>query len=103
MEIDFPVVITAEGVQADIYRDYGRELWVVNGIDVIPDPHKLDRDWISEEQGIRYWPVKLYVVSIYNVIGNKKLCLLRPVVQKNSLNSQNLSSHHEHRSIRKFM
>ena len=26
MEIDLPVVITAEGVQADIDRDYEREL-----------------------------------------------------------------------------
>ena len=64
MEIDLTVVITAEGVQADIDRDYERELCVVNSMDVIPDPHKLDRGWISEEQGIRYWLVTLYVVSI---------------------------------------
>ena len=48
MEIDLPVVITAEGVQADIDRDYERGLFVVNGLDVIPDPHKLDRGWIGE-------------------------------------------------------
>ena len=54
MEIDLPVVITAEGVQADIDRDYEIELCVVNGMDGIPDPHKLDRGWISEEQGIGY-------------------------------------------------
>ena len=60
MEIDLPVVITAEKVQADIDRDYERELCVVNGMDVIPDLHKLDRGWISEEQRIRYWPVKLH-------------------------------------------
>ena len=45
-------------------RDYERELCVGNCMDVIPDPHKLDRGWISEEQGIIYWPVTLYVVSI---------------------------------------
>ena len=48
MEIGLPVVITAERVQADIDRDYERELFVVNGLDVIPDPHKLDRGWIGE-------------------------------------------------------
>ena len=53
MEIDIPVVITGEGVQADIDRDYERELCVENGMDVIPDPRKFDRGWISEEQGIR--------------------------------------------------
>ena len=35
-------------------RDYERELYVVNCMDVMPAPHKLDRGWISEEQGIRY-------------------------------------------------
>ena len=64
MEINIPVVITTEGVQADIDRDYERELYVVNGMDMIPDLHKLDRCWTSEEQGIRYWPVALHVVSI---------------------------------------
>ena len=95
MESDLPVVITAEGMQADIDRDYERELCVVNGMDVIPDPHKLDRGWISEEQGIRCWPVTLYLVSVQNVIGNSKLCLLSPVVLENPWNLQNLSSHHE--------
>ena len=51
-------------MQADIDRDYERELCVVNGMDVIPDPQKLDRGWINEEQGNRYWPVTLYVVSV---------------------------------------
>ena len=51
-------------MQADIDRDYERELCVVNGMDVIPDPQKLDRGWINEEKGIRYWPVTLYVVSV---------------------------------------
>ena len=64
MEIDLPVVITAKGMQADIDRYYERELCVVNGMDVIPDVHILDGGWISEEQGIRYWPVTLYVFSI---------------------------------------
>ena len=76
---------------------------VVNGMDVIPDPHKLDRGRISEEQGLKYWPVTLYVVSIQNVIGNSKLCLLSYhncyVVLENFWNSQNLSSHHKERSI----
>ena len=45
MEIDLPVVLTDEGVQADIDRGYDRELWVVNGLDVIADPHKLNRGW----------------------------------------------------------
>ena len=48
MEIDLPVVITAEGVLAGVDRDYERELFVVNGLDMIPDPHKLDRAWIGE-------------------------------------------------------
>ena len=76
---------------------------VVNGMDVIPDPHRLDRGRISEEQGIKYWPVTLYVVSIQNVIGNSKLCLLNHVVLENFWNSQNLSSHHKERSILKCM
>ena len=67
MENDLPVVKTAEEVQADIARDYERKL-CVSGCHVIPDPLKMDQGWVNEKEGVRYWPVTLYM-DIFNVLA----------------------------------
>ena len=59
-ENDLPVLKTAEEVQADITKEYGRKL-CMNGGNMIPDPLKLDHGWLNEQEGITYWPVTLYM------------------------------------------
>eukprot|EP00794_Sanderia_malayensis_P019455 gene19455-biopygen14438 len=66
MENDLPVVKTAEEVQKDIAKEYEAKL-LVNG-DVIPDSLKFDQGWLNEEEGIRYWPVTLYM-DIFNFLA----------------------------------
>lgn len=39
----------------------------MNG-DEIPDPFKVDKGWLNEEEGIRYWPVTLYM-DIFNFLA----------------------------------
>lgn len=67
LENNVPVVKTAEEVESEIANEYKAKLNFLNG-DQIPDPFKLDKGWLDEEEGIRYWPVTLYM-DIFNFLA----------------------------------
>ena len=57
---------TAEEVQREIVAEYAAKL-IVGGIQ-IPDPLRLTQGWLSEEDGVRFWPVTLYA-DIFNFLA----------------------------------
>ena len=57
---------TAEEVQREIVAEYAAKL-IVGGIQ-IPDPLRLTQGWLSEEDGVRFWPVTLYP-DIFNCLA----------------------------------
>ena len=66
VENDVPVQKTAEEVQQEISVEYDAKLLIRGSR--IPDPLKLDQGWLSEEDGVRYWPVTLYP-DIFNFLA----------------------------------
>ena len=59
IENDVPLVKTAQEVEKEIAFDYQQKLNMEEG-GIIPDPFRLDSEWLNEGDGIKYWPVTLY-------------------------------------------
>ena len=56
---------TAEEVENEISQEYQNRL-KLNDIE-IPDPFKLEENWLAEEEGLIHWPTVLYP-DIYNYL-----------------------------------
>ena len=54
-----PLVKTAQKVEKEVAFDYQQKLNMEEE-GIIPDPFRLDSEWLNEEDGIKYWPVTLY-------------------------------------------
>ena len=59
IENDVPLVKTAQEVEKEIAFDYQQKLNMEEG-GIVPDPFRLDSEWLNEEDGINYWSVTLY-------------------------------------------
>ena len=53
-ENSVPLVKTAVEIEQDLHKEYQNKL-LINDI-IIPDPYKLETDWLSEENGTVFWP-----------------------------------------------
>ena len=60
-----PVKKTAEEVESDLRNDYQAKLLLDS--QVIPDPNHLVSGWLSEDDGIYFWPCILYA-DIFNFL-----------------------------------
>ena len=54
-----PLVKTAEEMEKEVSFDYKQKL-NIDEEGGIPDPCHLDNRWLSETEGIQYWPMTLY-------------------------------------------
>ena len=77
-ENNVPLVKTAVEIEQDLHKEYQSKL-LINNIS-IPDPYKLETDWLSEENGRIFWPMILYP-DIFNYLvfhpselGSSDLC-----------------------------
>ena len=59
IENDVPLVKTAEEVEREVAFDYHQKL-NLEAEGIIPEPFRLDSGWLSEEVGIKHWPMTLY-------------------------------------------
>jgi hypothetical protein len=65
MENNVVPIMTAEEVENEIRQEYQKKL-KLNDID-IPDPFKVETNWLSEVEGLIHWPTVLYP-DIYNYL-----------------------------------
>ena len=65
MENNVMPIKTAEEVENEISQEYQNKL-KLNDIE-IPDPFKLEKNWLAEEEGLIHWPTVLYP-DIYNYL-----------------------------------
>ena len=65
MENNIMPIKTAEEVENEISQEYQNKL-KLNDIE-IPDPFKLEENWLAEEEGLIHWPTVLYP-DIYNYL-----------------------------------
>ena len=64
-ENNVPLVKTDVEIEQDLHKEYQNKL-LINDI-LIPDPDKLENDWLSEENGRVFWPMILYP-DIFNYL-----------------------------------
>ncbi len=65
-ENDVPVVKTAEEVQKEIVTEYKAKLSFAD--QCIPDPFQLAEGWLTENEGLKFWPTTLYP-DIFNFLS----------------------------------
>ena len=67
LENDLPIVKTAEEAEKEMTTSYQDELKLEDGV-ILPDPFKLEKGWLKEEEGITFWPLTLYQ-DIFNFLA----------------------------------
>ena len=65
IENHVPVKKTAEEVESDLRNEYQAKLLLDS--QVIPDPNHLVSGWLSEDDGIYFWPLILYA-DVFNFL-----------------------------------
>ena len=63
--IEYQVKKTAKEVESDLRNEYQAKLLLDS--QVIPDPNHLVSGWLSEDDGIYFWPLILYA-DIFNFL-----------------------------------
>ncbi len=66
-ENNLPIKKTAEEVETEIASEYQQKLLIEDGV-LIPDPLTVQDGWLSEDMGIKFWPLTLYP-DIFNFLA----------------------------------
>ena len=81
IENDVPIVKTSEDVEAEVANDY--KVKPVVGDDQLPDPFHLKDGWLSEKDGVKLWPVVLFMSFIHSCLLSEFNLMLGKMCKRN--------------------